>query len=50
VIRVPPDWEPVLNEEHDRYRWLCAADAIAIAHWPETRDILAAIARSRHSP
>ena len=47
TVVVDPGWEPVLNEEHDHYRWLTIADAIAIAHWPETREILAAIARSR---
>jgi len=44
TVDVPAGWEPVLNEEHDYYRWLGAADAIAIAHWPETREIIAALA------
>jgi 8-oxo-dGTP pyrophosphatase MutT (NUDIX family) len=46
IVEVPHGWEPVLNEEHDRYRWLTSAEAIAIAHWPETGEVLAAIARS----
>ncbi len=44
AVQVAPGWEPVLNEEHDSYRWLSLADAIAIAHWPETKEVLAAIA------
>jgi 8-oxo-dGTP pyrophosphatase MutT (NUDIX family) len=45
AVEVPPGWEPVLNEEHDEYRWLSPSEAVAIAHWPETKDILAAVAR-----
>jgi 8-oxo-dGTP pyrophosphatase MutT (NUDIX family) len=44
TAEVPPGWEPVLNEEHDYYRWLTASEAIAIAHWPETKEVLAAVA------
>jgi dATP pyrophosphohydrolase len=44
AVEVPPGWEPVLNEEHDEYRWLSREEAIAIAHWPETKAVLAAIA------
>ncbi|MGH2470947.1 MAG: NUDIX hydrolase [Candidatus Limnocylindria bacterium] len=44
AVEVPAGWEPVLNEEHDDYRWLSRADAIALAHWPETAEILAATA------
>ena len=44
-IVVPGDWEPVLNEEHDDYRWLGLADAIAIVRWPETMEIIATLAR-----
>jgi dihydroneopterin triphosphate diphosphatase len=46
ALEVPPGWEPVLNEEHDDYRWLSASEAIAIAHWPETKQVLAAVAAS----
>ena len=42
-VEAPPGWEPVLNEEHDSYRWMTRAEAIAIAHWPETADLLAAL-------
>ena len=46
AVEVSADWEPVLNEEHDDYRWLSVSEAIAIAHWPETKEILAAVAAS----
>jgi dATP pyrophosphohydrolase len=46
TVEVPSGWEPVLNEEHDDYRWLTPTDAIAIAHWPETKEVLAAVAAS----
>jgi 8-oxo-dGTP pyrophosphatase MutT (NUDIX family) len=44
ALEVPAGWEPILNEEHDEYRWLTLAEAIALAHWPETGEVLAAIA------
>jgi dATP pyrophosphohydrolase len=47
VVEVPTGWEPILNEEHDDYRWLSLADAIALAHWPETGEVFAAIARAK---
>ena len=46
AVAVPSGWEPVLNEEHDDYRWLTASEAIAIAHWPETKQVIAAVAAS----
>ena len=45
AVEVPVGWEPVLNEEHDAYRWLSLPDAIAIEHWPETKEVLAFVAR-----
>ena len=44
TVDVPEGWEPVVNEEHDEYRWLRVPEAIAIAHWPETVEIIAALA------
>ena len=41
IVNVPRDWEPVLNEEHDYYRWLSLSEATRIAHWPETKEALA---------
>ena len=46
AVTVPAGWEPTLNEEHDSYRWLTLAEAIAIEHWPETKEVIAAIAAS----
>jgi 8-oxo-dGTP pyrophosphatase MutT (NUDIX family) len=47
AVEVPAGWAPILNEEHDEYRWLSLADAMALAHWPETAEILAAIERPK---
>jgi 8-oxo-dGTP pyrophosphatase MutT (NUDIX family) len=44
-LDVPADWEPVLNEEHDQYRWSTLDEALALLHWPEARDALRAFAR-----
>ena len=49
AVEVPPGWEPVLNEEHDEYRWLTPTEAVAIAHWPETKELLAAVAATEAS-
>lgn len=40
LVDVGPDWEPVLNEEHDEYRWCSRLDAIALLEWPEPKDLL----------
>ena len=50
AVEVPPGWEPALNEEHDSYRWLAPTEAIEIAHWPETKEVLAAIAPADTAP
>ena len=39
LVDVERDWEPTLNGEHDEYRWCAPADAAALFHWPETRDL-----------
>jgi 8-oxo-dGTP pyrophosphatase MutT (NUDIX family) len=46
AVEVAPGWEPVLNEELDDYRWLTASEAMAIARWPETKEVIAAVAAS----
>jgi 8-oxo-dGTP pyrophosphatase MutT (NUDIX family) len=33
-------WEPVLNDEHDDYRWCAAPDAAALLFWPEPRELV----------
>jgi len=30
------DWEPVLDWEHDGYRWCSPVEAVAPLRWPET--------------
>lgn len=50
AIEAPAGWEPMLNEEHDDYRWLDLADAIALTHWPETMEIIATLAAPRSEP
>jgi dATP pyrophosphohydrolase len=39
-------WEPVLNEEHDEYRWCAEADALGLLEYPEPREALAHVARA----
>ena len=45
MIEAPSDWEPVLNHEHDTYRWCSAEESIALLHWPETKEGLRAAAK-----
>jgi dATP pyrophosphohydrolase len=43
LVDVPAGWEPVLDEEHDDYRWCSQADAVDLLHWPEPKELLASI-------
>jgi 8-oxo-dGTP pyrophosphatase MutT (NUDIX family) len=44
LAEAPQDWEPVLDWEHDGYRW-CTVDAAArLLHWPEPREVLQSFA------
>ena len=43
LVDVAPGWEPVLNEEHDEYRWCTRDEAVALLYWPEPRDIVASL-------
>jgi 8-oxo-dGTP pyrophosphatase MutT (NUDIX family) len=36
----PARWEPVLNSEHDDYRWCTPTEAADLLHWPEPREIV----------
>jgi len=47
AIEAPPRWEPLLNEEHDDYRWCSLGEAMALLRWPEARAALTALA-ARH--
>ena len=40
---VEPGWEPVLNEEHDEYRWLPRDEAATLLYWPEPAQLLRAL-------
>ncbi len=37
---VEPAWEPVLNDEHDEYRWLPRDEAAHLLFWPEPAALL----------
>jgi len=43
LVDVELGWEPVLNEEHDEYRWLRRDDAAALLFWPEPAQLLRAL-------
>jgi dATP pyrophosphohydrolase len=43
LVDVAPGWEPVLNEEHDEYRWCTRDEAVALLYWPEPREIVASL-------
>lgn len=38
VAEAPSGWEPVLDAEHVEHRWLDAAGAVALLHYPEPRE------------
>jgi 8-oxo-dGTP pyrophosphatase MutT (NUDIX family) len=40
LVDVEPGWEPALNDEHDDYRWCRRDQAVALLHWPETRELV----------
>ena len=44
-VEVRPDWEPRLNWEHDGFRWVDAAEAAELLHWPEPRELAARLLR-----
>jgi dihydroneopterin triphosphate diphosphatase len=39
-------WEPVLNEEHDEYRWCDESAALELLEYPEPCEALAHVARA----
>ena len=43
AIEAPDLWEPVLNDEHDIFRWSSFDDCMALLHWPETKEALRAL-------
>ena len=40
VAEAPTAWEPVLDWEHDDYRWCTLDEAVALLYWPEPREIV----------
>jgi 8-oxo-dGTP pyrophosphatase MutT (NUDIX family) len=44
AAEAPAGWEPVLNHEHNDYRWCSLADALALLYWPEMKEALRALA------
>jgi dATP pyrophosphohydrolase len=43
LVDVEPGWEPMLNEEHDEYRWVGRDEAAEILFWPEPAALLRAL-------
>jgi 8-oxo-dGTP pyrophosphatase MutT (NUDIX family) len=43
LVDAPEDWEPILDGEHDGYRWCTPEEAVAAFHWPETSASLRAL-------
>jgi 8-oxo-dGTP pyrophosphatase MutT (NUDIX family) len=43
IVDVEPGWEPVLNEEHDEYRWLPRDEAAMLFYWAEPAQLLRAL-------
>jgi 8-oxo-dGTP pyrophosphatase MutT (NUDIX family) len=42
-VNAPDDWEPVLDWEHDAYRWSDPRAACETLRWPETAEALRAL-------
>lgn len=40
LVDAATDWEPVLDWEHDAYRWCTRDEAIELLHWPEPKELL----------
>jgi 8-oxo-dGTP diphosphatase len=40
VCEAPAGWEPVLDWEHDDYRWVSREGAVELLYWPEPREIV----------
>ncbi len=43
-VRAPPHLDPALNAEHDEHLWCSPGGAVALLHWPETREAVLKIA------
>jgi 8-oxo-dGTP pyrophosphatase MutT (NUDIX family) len=40
VAEAPSGWEPMLDWEHDDYRWCSREEAAELLYWPEPRDVV----------
>ncbi len=45
AVETPSDWEPVLDAEHDLYRWCGLEEALELLVYETTRDAVRAAAR-----
>jgi dihydroneopterin triphosphate diphosphatase len=43
-VEAPSGWEPVMNEEHDAYRWCGVDEARRLLHWPEATEMVQRLA------
>lgn len=43
-VAAPTGWEPILNDEHDRYAWADVDVAPELMHWIETREAIGVLA------
>ena len=43
LVDVSAGWEPVLNDEHDDYRWCTREQAVDLLYWPEPREIVGSL-------
>lgn len=44
LVDAPAAWEPLLNDEHDGYRWCSVAEARALLRWHDAADAVALLA------
>ena len=47
LAEVEPGWEPVLDHEHDDYRWCTSDEARELLFWDDVKDALARVNLSR---
>ena len=40
LTEAPAEWEPILDWEHDDYRWCSQREAVELLYWPEPRDLV----------
>ena len=48
AAEAPPNWEPVLDEEHVEHRWCSVSEAIILLRYPEPQDAVREAARRLH--